>query len=135
MARRHAAQRVQRPMAVELFAGSGIVSYGAVVSWNILRQLEFAVRVGKRADELRRSVRAASADCTRTTVGGGVRWMLLPKDFSPFVGAGFSVDLGAPAGLRFDPTTGQSKFLKGKGRAHSLNLSAGLQLCRRLRCG
>ncbi len=69
-----------------------------------------------------------NGDCTRTLMGGSGRWMLLPKDFTPFVGAGFSVTKAHLQVFRFDPMTGQSVFMKGNGRAHSLNLAAGVQL-------
>jgi hypothetical protein len=121
-------QRVQRPLSVEGFLGTGLATYGAVVSWNILRQLEVSGRYGKRAMNCADMFGSLNGDCTRTLMGGSGRWMLLPKDFTPFVGAGFSVTKAPLQIFRFDPMTGQSNFLKGNGRAHSVNLSAGVQL-------
>jgi len=121
-------QRVQRPLSVEGFVGTGLATYGAVVSWNILRQLEVSGRYGKREMNCSDQFGQLNGDCTRTLMGGSGRWMLLPKDFSPFVGAGFSVTQAHLQVLRFDPLNGQSSFLKGDGRAHSVNLSAGIQL-------
>lgn len=121
-------QRVQRPLSVEAFVGTGLASYGAVVSWNILRQLEVSGRYGKREMNCADMFGQLNGDCTRTLMGGSGRWMLLPKDFTPFVGAGFSVTKSHLQVLRFDPMTGQSMFLNGNGRAHSVNLSAGVQL-------
>ena len=31
---------------------------------------------------------SSGADCTRRGIGGGVRWFLSDKDFSPFLGGG-----------------------------------------------
>ena len=121
-------QRVQRPLSVEGFLGTGLASYGAVLSWNILRQLEVSLRYGKREMNCSDMFGSLNGDCTRTLMGGSGRWMLLPKDFTPFVGAGFSVTKAPLQVFRFDPMTGQSAFMKGNGRAHSLNLSAGVQL-------
>jgi hypothetical protein len=121
-------QRVQRPLSVEGFLGTGLASYGVVVSWNILRQLEVSGRYGKREMNCADMFGSLDGDCTRTLMGGSGRWMLLPKDFTPFVGAGFSVTKAPLQIFRFEPETGQSNFLKGNGRAHSVNLSAGVQL-------
>ena len=121
-------QRVQRPLSVEGFLGTGLASYGLVLSWNILRQLEVSLRYGKREMNCSDMFGSLNGDCTRTLMGGSGRWMLLPKDFTPFVGAGFSVTKAPLQVFRFDPMTGQSAFIEGNGRAHSLNLSGGVQL-------
>jgi hypothetical protein len=121
-------QRVQRPFSVEGFFGSGLASYGVVVSWNILSQLEVSARYGQRAMNCSDMYGALNGDCTRTLMGGSGRWMMLPKNFTPFVGAGFSVTKAHLQVLRFDPMTGQTAFAEGNGRAHSVNLSAGAQL-------
>ena len=52
-------QRVQRPLSVEGFLGTGLASYGAVVSWNILRQLEVSAPLRQARDELLEPVRVA----------------------------------------------------------------------------
>ena len=97
-------------------------------SWNVLRQ-----RRGRRAgrparDELLGSGlgrrRLHAHDAGRRRVAGSC----CDKDFSPFVGTGFSVDLGAAADHHFDQMTARPSFLDGKGVAHSVSLSAGLQL-------
>jgi len=121
-------QRVQRPLSVEAFFGTGLASYGAVFSWNILRQLEVSARYGKRPMNCVDMYGSLNGDCTRTLMGASGRWMLLPKDFTPFVGAGFSVTKAPLQVFHVDPMTGQSAFLTGNGRAHSANLSAGVQL-------
>jgi hypothetical protein len=116
--------RVLRPMAVELFAGSGIVNYGVSFSWDVVSSIEFAVRVGQRRMSCADQSSATGADCTRTTWGGGVRWIMLENEFSPFVGTAFS-STSAPLQIN-DPQNGE--FLQGHGNAHSLSGSAGLQL-------
>jgi hypothetical protein len=121
-------QRVQRPFSVEGFLGTGLASYGVVVSWNILRQLEVSLRYGKREMNCSNQYGQLDGDCTRTLMGGSGRWMLLPKDLTPFIGTGFSVTKSHLQVLRYDAMTGQTEFLQGNGRAHSLNLSAGVQL-------
>jgi hypothetical protein len=82
--------RVVHPMAIEGFAGSGIVNYGLTFSWNVLRQLELGAHLGQRQMSCIDQNFGTTADCTRTTWSLGVRWFLLDKDFSPFVGTGFS---------------------------------------------
>jgi hypothetical protein len=54
--------------------------------------------------------------------------MLVPKNLTPFVGAGFAVTKAHLQVLRFDQMTGQTNFLSGDGRAHSVSVSAGVQL-------
>ena len=121
--------RVINPLAVELFAGSGIVNYGAVFSWTVLRQLELAARVGQRQMSCASSSGGSSgSDCTRTTWNVGARFMIGDRDFAPFVGAGFSTT-SAPLKINhFDQQTMTSMFLDGHGKADSGNLSAGAQL-------
>jgi hypothetical protein len=120
--------RVLHPMAIEGFAGSGIVNYGLGFSWNVMRQLELAARIGQRKMSCTDQF-SSSADCTRTTWGAGARWILLGnQDFSPFVGAAFSSTSASLKIIQFNPQTGQTEYLDGKGRAHSVSTSAGLQL-------
>ncbi len=111
-------------MAVELFAGSGIVNYGLSFSWDVTTSVEFAVRVGQRQMSCADQNGSTGADCTRTTWGGGVRWIMLESEFSPFVGTAFS-STSAPLQI-IDQQSGN--FLQGHGNAHSLSGSAGLQL-------
>jgi hypothetical protein len=119
--------RVLNPLAVELFAGSGIANYGVVFSWTVLRQLEIAGRVGQRQMSCASSSGAGS-DCTRTTWNIGLRWMLLDKDFSPFAGVGFS-STSAPLRINhFNQQTMVYEFLDGHGQADSTSASAGVQL-------
>jgi hypothetical protein len=121
-------QRVQRPFSVEGFLGTGLATYGLLVSWNILRQLEVSARYGKREMNCQNMFGFLDGDCTRTLMGASGRWMLLPKDFTPFFGAGFSVTKSHLQAFSYDQMTAQSTFLTGNGRAHSLNASAGVQL-------
>jgi hypothetical protein len=120
--------RVQRPLAVEVFVGTGVATYGAAFSWAVLRQLELAARVGRREMNCSDMFGGLNEDCTRTLMGGGARWMLTAKDFTPFIGGGFAVTNAALKVFRFDPMTGGSTYLAGNGRAHSVSASAGLQL-------
>jgi hypothetical protein len=120
--------RVLHPMAVEAFAGSGIVNYGAAFSWDVLSHLELAARIGQRQMSCADQFSGTSADCTRTTWGAGVRWIMGDRDFSPFVGTAFSSTNAALKILHYDQMANTSNFLDGKGRAHSVSLSGGLQL-------
>ena len=120
--------RVLRPMAVELFAGSGIVNYGAAFSWNVLRNVELNARIGRREMSCADQFSGTGADCTRTTLGGGVRWIFSDRDFSPFVGTGFATTSAPLKVVHFNPMDGSTAFLDGKGNAHSANLSGGFQL-------
>src|SRR6185503_4883071 len=78
--------RVLHPMAIELYGGSGIVNYGLAFSWDVLRNVEIAARAGRREMSCADQFSGTGADCTRTTLGAGVRWILIDRDFSPFVG-------------------------------------------------
>ena len=117
--------RVINPIAIELYAGSGVTNYGLVASWTVLRQLELAARLGQRqmtcADQ---SGAGSGGDCTRTSWNLGARWFLSDRDFSPFLGAGFSSTHAPLAIVR----QMDAMFLQGNGRANSLNASAGVQL-------
>jgi hypothetical protein len=119
--------RVQRPMAVEAFAGSGIANYGLSFSWNVVSSVELAVRAGQRQMSCADQFSGTGADCTRTTWGGGVRWIMLENTFSPFLGTAFS-STSAPLQIVQPSPEGGGEFLQGKGNAHSLSGSAGLQL-------
>jgi hypothetical protein len=120
--------RVINPLAIELFAGSGVANYGIVFSWTVLRQLELAARIGQRqmtcADQ---SGTGTGGDCTRTTWNIGARGFLGDRDFAPFVGAGFSSTSAALAIVHAN-AQGGGPVLQGNGRANSLNASAGVQL-------
>jgi hypothetical protein len=117
--------RVINPMAIEVYAGYGVSSYGLVFSWTVLRQLELAARLGQRQMTCTdQSGTGNGGDCTRTSWNVGARWFLGDRDFAPFVGAGFSSTSAALAIVH--PQDGG--VLQGNGRANSLNASAGLQL-------
>jgi hypothetical protein len=120
--------RVINPMAIELFAGSGIANYGLVFSWTVLRQLELAARAGQRqmscADQ---NGSGTGGDCTRTTYNLGVRYFLGDRDLAPFVGAGFSTTHASLA-IVHPVMGGGANFLQGDGRAHSISASGGVQL-------
>jgi hypothetical protein len=120
--------RAINPMAVELFAGSGIVNYGAAFSWNILRQLEVSARVGQRQMSCASANSPTGSDCTRTTWGGGLRWMLGDRDFTPFVGVGFATTNAPLKIMHYDQQMMTYIFRDGQGAADSGNASAGVQL-------
>lgn len=120
--------RVIYPMAVELFAGSGIVNYGAAFSWTVLRQLEISARIGQRQMSCATTSSSTGADCTRTTWGFGGRFILGDRDFSPFAGIGFASTSAALKINHYDAQAMNTMFLDGKGNADSGNLSAGVQL-------
>ena len=119
--------RVINPIAIELYAGSGVTNYGLVASWTVLRQLELAARLGQRqmtcADP---SGFSNNGDCTRTSWNIGARWFLSDRDLSPFIGVGFD-STHAPLAI-VHPTMTDNMVLQGNGRANGLNASAGLQL-------
>jgi hypothetical protein len=119
--------RVAHPLALELFAGSGIVNYGAGISWTALRNIEVAARIGQRQMSCADMFFGTSADCTRTTWGAGARFIFADRDFSPFIGAAFSSTNAALKILHPNMMGGQD-FLDGKGSANSLGASAGIQL-------
>jgi hypothetical protein len=118
--------RVQRPMAIEVFGGSGIVNYGLAFSWDVVRNVEVGARVGQRQMSCTDAAGSA-ADCTRTTWGAGARWIMSDRDFSPFIGTAFSTTSAALKILHMDMNQGLMP-LDGRGNAHSLSGSAGLQL-------
>jgi opacity protein-like surface antigen len=121
--------RVQNPMAIELFAGSGIANYGLVFSWTVLRQLEVAGRYGQRQMSCASNqFSGTGGDCTRTIWNVGARYFLGDRDFAPFLGVGFSSTHAALAIVHVDQNSGGSAFLQGDGRSNSLSASAGLQL-------
>ena len=119
--------RVVHPLAVDLFAGSGIVNYGAGISWTVLRNLELAARIGQRQMSCADQFLGATADCTRTTWGLGARWIVTDNNFSPFMGAGFA-STRAPLKIVQPNPQGGNDYLEGKGTANSINGSAGLQV-------
>ncbi|HMF41879.1 MAG TPA: hypothetical protein VKQ32_14495 [Polyangia bacterium] len=120
--------RVINPIAVELFAGSGIINYGAAISWNVLRQLELAAHIGQRQMDCATSTSSSGGNCTRTTWSIGARWILGDRDFAPFGGVAFS-STHAPLKINhYDQQAMTTTFLDGKGIADSGSLSAGVQL-------
>lgn len=121
--------RVIHPIAVELFAGSGIVNYGLALSWTVLRQLELAAHIGQRQMDCAASMYASTGgNCTRTTWSIGARWILGDRDFAPFGGVAFSSS-SAPLQINhYDPQAMNTTYLAGKGIADSGGLSAGVQL-------
>ena len=120
--------RVINPLAVELYGGYGITSYGLVFSWTVLRQLELAARIGQRQMTCTDQSGAGNGgDCTRTSWNIGARGFLGDRDFAPFLGAGFS-STSAPLAIVHPNAQGGGPVLQGDGRANSLTASAGLQL-------
>ncbi len=118
--------RVLRPMAIELFGGSGIANYGLVFSWDVVKNVELAARVGQRQMSCA-DANFGTGDCTRTTWGAGARWIMTDRDFSPFIGTAFS-STSAPLKIIHTTPEGGSEFLDGSGNAQSLSGSAGIQL-------
>ena len=122
--------RALRPIAIEGFAGSGMLTYGAGLSWVVLRRLELAGRVGWRKMTCANEFSNTGADCTRQGLGLGARWFLGNHDFGPFVGAGLTVSESHLQVATSTPETG-FMLLKGEGRAHSASASAGVHLAHR----
>ena len=120
--------RVVHPMAIELFAGNGLVSYGITFSWDVMSQLELAGHLGQRQMSCADQFSGTTADCTRTTWGLGGRWFLFDKDFSPFIGTAFSSTSAALKIVHFNMANMSNDYLDGNGRAHSLSGSLGVQL-------
>jgi len=121
--------RVINPLAIELFAGSGIANYGLVFSWTVLRQLEVAGRYGQRQMSCADPTGSGTAgDCTRSMWNVGVRYFLGDRDFAPYLGVGFATTHAALAIFHLDPMNGGGQFLAGNGSSNSLNASAGVQL-------
>jgi len=120
--------RVINPMAVELFAGSGIINYGAAFSWNVLRQLELSAHIGQRQMDCATMYSSTGGNCTRTTWSIGARGIFGDRDFAPFAGVAFS-STRAPLKINhYDQQAMSTMFLDGKGIADSGGLSAGVQL-------
>jgi hypothetical protein len=122
--------RALRPIAIEGYVGSGISTYGLVVSWNVLRRLELDARIGWRKMTCWDQFNPDGGDCTRTAIGGGARWFLTDRDISPFLAGGLEVTDAHLQILQPSPQGG-SMLLTGNGRAHSLNAGGGLQLAMR----
>jgi hypothetical protein len=119
--------RALRPVSFEGFAGTGMLSYGLVATWSVLRQLELSGRLGWRKMTCANDFSPTGADCTRQGYGLSARWFLSDKDFTPFVGAGVTF---ASSHLQVATSTPEAGFLllKGEGRGHSANASAGVHL-------
>jgi hypothetical protein len=122
----HEPARVVRPIAVGLFAGSGIASYGVGITWVVLRRLALDGWIGRRHIDWSNSVSSSgSANYTSKAAGVGVRWFFNDLALSPTVGTGFettSADIQVQTGAPDFP------FILGSGRAHLVHASAGLEL-------
>jgi hypothetical protein len=121
--------RVLRPVSADVLAGTGLVSYGLMVSWDVLRRMEIAAWIGRHPITCAAAYNPSGGDCTRTAYGGHARWFFTEKDFTPFIGTGFafsssSLAIYAPS----DPSSFGGNVLAGDGRAHSVDGSAGLLL-------
>jgi hypothetical protein len=122
--------RALRPLAIEGFAGSGVMTYGLAVTWMVLSRLELAGRIGWRNMTCANEFSNNGADCTRQGLGLGARWFLGSHDFGPFLGAGLTM---SESHLQVATSTPEMGFtlLKGDGRAHSAGGSAGMHLAYR----
>jgi hypothetical protein len=122
--------RVLRPVSADVLLGTGIVSYGLMVSWDVLRWMEIAAWIGRHPISCAAAYNPSGGDCTRTAYGGHARWFFTQKDFTPFIGAGFAF---ASSSLSiYGPSDPSQSFggnvLAGDGRAHCVDGSAGLLL-------
>jgi len=120
--------RVVHSMALELFAGSGLVNYGLAFSWDVMRQVEVAAHLGQRQMSCADQFSGTTADCTRTTWSVGGRFFLFDKDFSPFLGTAFSSTSAPLKIVHYNMSTMNNDYLDGNGRAHSVSASVGAQL-------
>ena len=85
--------RVLHPLAVEVFVGQRHRQLRRRSSpGTSCATLELAARIGWRQMTCADQFSGTGADCTRTHLGGGARWILGDRDFTPFVGDGVLVD-------------------------------------------
>ncbi len=118
--------RVTHPMAVELFLGSGLASYGLAFSWDFLRRWEVGAWVGFRPISCSDQNGNSTSDCGRTAFGLRGRWYLSDHDFTPFIDTGLSL---MTSNLALCPQyCNSSNYVGGSGRANSLAAGAGLAL-------
>jgi len=118
--------RATHPIAFEGFLGTGLASYGVSVSWDFLRKAEVGAWLGFRPISCQDQNGGQTGDCGRTAFGVRGRFYLLDKDFTPYVGTGFSLMTST---LQIFPPANSSNsgaFEAGSGRANSLNAEAGL---------
>jgi hypothetical protein len=123
--------RVLRPLAVEGFLSTGVTSYGLTFTWQVLRRLELAARIGWRKLTCPNEISFDGGDCSRTSLGMGTRWFFGDQNLSPFLGGGFSVTnahLQVASTMPAATDGGGSGFLAGDGRANAVSGSAGMAL-------
>jgi len=124
--------RVIHPLALELYTGTGLASYGLVLSYMALSQLEFAVSVGWRTVGYLDSdpSESGTADYKDRTLAFTSRWFASgTRNLSPFVGAGLAsttADLDVFWNGSKDGSSAMA--LSGRARGHSMSAHAGLQL-------
>jgi hypothetical protein len=123
----HEPTRVVRPIAVGLFVGSGIATYGLGVSWTMLRRLALDGWVGGRRVTFSDYFSGnGSADYTSKTAGVGLRWFFNDLNVSPYVGAGFETTSADLQAQTF--STNDFRYINGSARAHVVQGSAGLEV-------
>ena len=125
----HEPTRVVRPIAVGLFVGSGLASYGIDGSWTVLRRLAIDAWVGGHNTDWSDAISSSgNASFLRRSLGLGARWYFNDLDLSPFAGASFATTSANMQATFFDPSNGTNNFLTGNASAHLVSGSAGLEL-------
>lgn len=119
--------RATKPFFVDAFLGTGLATYGLAAGWDVIRDLELAVWIGRRSISCDDIYAPGAADCSRTSYGFHGRWYALTSKFTPFLGAGLSIT-GSHLQIVTYPPSGGSMLETGSGRANSVNISGGLQV-------
>ncbi len=120
--------RVTHPMAVEGFVGEGLASYGLSFAWDVLRRAELGAWLGWRPISCADQYSTDTANCGRTAFGLRGRWYLNDRNFSPFIGTGFSVMSSHLQIVSATTDSNGSNLLTGSGRANSVSGEGGLQV-------
>jgi hypothetical protein len=124
----HEPTRVLRPIAVGLFLGSGLASYGIEGSWTVMRRVTVDGWFGGHNTTFSDYVSSSgNASYTRKCLGVGARWFFTDLDFSPYLGVGFATTSADLQANFYDMTNGNLSALTGSASAHVLSGSVGLE--------
>jgi hypothetical protein len=122
--------RVLHPLAFEGFTSTGLASYGLLLSYMALRQLEFAASIGYRnvgyADSNLTGI--GTATYKSRTLAFTSRWYATTRELSPFIGAGIGVTNANPDVLWYGKDGTVPANYQGSARGHSMSAHVGLQL-------